>query len=168
VPEDAAEKMRAAFAAAEKMAQVNKMVTPDVATPTDDYEDKGDPTGRIELQEDFFCSASDVYDCLTLPSVCLVLCNSACSCIYIYLCMYIHIHAHICKLYQQRFRCLSQLTFGLSHSMHMHVRAQMCICTFVCTCVQLSMRACAHTHTHIHIHTNAHTHIHTNIRAHTH
>jgi len=68
VPEDAAEKMRAAFAAAEKMAQVNKMVTPDVATPTDEYEDKGDPTGRIELQEDFFCSASDVYDCLTLPS----------------------------------------------------------------------------------------------------
>jgi len=95
VPEDAAEKMRAAFAAAEKMAQVNKMVTPDVAARMDEYEDKGDPTGRIELQEDFFCSASDVYDCLTLPSVCLVLCNSAHAHAYIYFYLYIYIFMHM-------------------------------------------------------------------------
>jgi len=68
-PEDVAEKMRAALAAAEKMAQVNKCVdVRDVPTPTDEYEDKGEPTGRIELQEDFFCSAADIYDCLTVAS----------------------------------------------------------------------------------------------------
>ena len=70
-PEDAAEKMRQALAAAEKMAQVNKVVASDIPTPEDDYEDKGPPTGKLELQEDFFCSARDAYDCLTVASVSL-------------------------------------------------------------------------------------------------
>ena len=68
-PEDAAEKMKQALAAAEKMAQVNRVVAHDIPTPTDDTDDQGDPSGRLELQEEFLCSANDIYDCLTAPSV---------------------------------------------------------------------------------------------------
>jgi len=68
-PEEAAEKMREALIAAEKMAQINKVIADNVPTPADDYTDKGPPTGKLELQEHFFCSAQDVYDCLTVVTV---------------------------------------------------------------------------------------------------
>jgi activator of HSP90 ATPase len=67
-PEDAAEKVKSALAAAEKMAQVNRVMAADIPTPMEDAEDQGEPTGRLELQEEFLCSAVDVYDCLTVAS----------------------------------------------------------------------------------------------------
>jgi len=77
-PEDDAEKMRQALLAAEKMAQVNKVVADNIPTPADDFEDKGPPTGKLELQEDFICSAQDVYDCLTIAAVSCVAPRSEC------------------------------------------------------------------------------------------
>lgn len=49
------------------MAQINKVIADNVPTHADDY--KGPPTGKLELQEHFFCSAQDVYDCLTVVTV---------------------------------------------------------------------------------------------------
>jgi activator of HSP90 ATPase len=68
-PEDDAEKMRKALAAADKMAQVNKVMA-SIPTPTAD-DDKGAPTGKLELEEEFFAGKLDIYDCLTLPAVSL-------------------------------------------------------------------------------------------------
>ena len=66
--EEEAEKMRKALAAAEKMAQVNKVMASDVPVPTTVEDDKGPPTGRLELQEEFFAGKLDIYDCLTVPA----------------------------------------------------------------------------------------------------